>query len=163
MLDGGLYDKVPIPDLVVGQHSVPLREETVNIRSGAVLVAADTFHIRIKSKNEHSINPQQGVNPIDAICSIVVKLKCLVGIITSVGDFAVITPERIHADPLGFDTVHEAVLVLKVRATAATCDMDLMKTSSVSFFAENKAAGIEKAPAIDIKVSKGTIIDEQQP
>ena len=38
MLDDGLYDKVKVPDIVLGQHSMPMRTGRVNVRSGT-----DTF------------------------------------------------------------------------------------------------------------------------
>ena len=57
ILDDDLYSKVQVPDLVLGQHTVPLREGAIEIRPEPVLVAADTFHIRINFKVERSVNP----------------------------------------------------------------------------------------------------------
>ena len=61
MLEDGLCGKVQVPDIVLGQHSMPIRTGRVNIRSGPILSATDT----VDSTSETSINPQNGVNPID--------------------------------------------------------------------------------------------------
>ena len=143
MLDDDLYGKVPVPDLVLGQHSVPLREGTIKIRPGPVLVAADTFHTRINSKIERSVNPQQGINPIDVICSIVMKLKNLVNAVASPEDLAVITPEEIHAGHSGLDTVYEAELVLDVKSYRSDVRQRLHQGIRRIVDAECKAAGIE--------------------
>ena len=61
MLEDGLYGKVQVPAIVLGQHSMLMRTGRVNIRSGPILSAADT----VDSTSETSIHPQNGVNPID--------------------------------------------------------------------------------------------------
>lgn len=60
MIDEGLYAKVPVPDIMLGQHLVPAKSGTVAIRSGPVLVAADSANVRVTG------GPCPGVNPSNA-------------------------------------------------------------------------------------------------
>ncbi|KAF6222945.1 hypothetical protein HO133_000996 [Letharia lupina] len=47
MVDDGLYDKIPIPDYVLGQHVLPLRAGRVGNRKGVIMGAADSFKITV--------------------------------------------------------------------------------------------------------------------
>lgn len=47
MVDDGLYSKVPVPDVMLAQHLVPLAAGKVAIRPGPVLAAADSANVRI--------------------------------------------------------------------------------------------------------------------
>ena len=93
MLDDGLYQKVKVPDVVLGQHAMPLKTGTVNIKSGTILSAADIVKIHIDNTAAKSINPQNGVNTIDVAAAIVVKLRSVI----PRQEYAVIKAEEIYA------------------------------------------------------------------
>lgn len=59
MVDDGLYDKVLVPDIVLGQHSIPMRSGKIDIRPGAILVAADIVRVRIHGPAQKTLNPQE--------------------------------------------------------------------------------------------------------
>ncbi|KIL94004.1 hypothetical protein FAVG1_02566 [Fusarium avenaceum] len=76
MIEGGLYERVPVPDLMLGQHIVPSIAGTVSIRSGPGLVAADSVRIRvIGGPCKNSINPQLCVDPIPLSMRIIQGLQ----------------------------------------------------------------------------------------
>lgn len=63
MIQDGLYERVPVPDLILVQHLVPSIASTVSIRSGPVLVAADSVRVRvIGGPYKDSINTHLCVN-----------------------------------------------------------------------------------------------------
>ncbi|KAF5131305.1 Hippurate hydrolase [Metarhizium anisopliae] len=65
MIDDGLYNLVPVPDLMLTQHVVPSATGSVSIRSSPVLVAADSIRVRVVGGPfEGTLNPQQCVDPI---------------------------------------------------------------------------------------------------
>jgi amidohydrolase len=43
MVDGGLYDRVPVPDVVVGAHVMPERAGVVGTKRGLIASSADSF------------------------------------------------------------------------------------------------------------------------
>jgi metal-dependent amidase/aminoacylase/carboxypeptidase family protein len=43
MVAGGLYDKVPIPDVVVGAHVMPERAGVIGTKRGLIASSADSF------------------------------------------------------------------------------------------------------------------------
>jgi amidohydrolase len=76
MVDDGLYGRVPVPDLMLGQHVVPARAGTVAIKSGPVLLAANSMRVRVTGGPcENSVNPQVCVDPIPLSMRIVSELQ----------------------------------------------------------------------------------------
>ena len=114
MVDDGLYDKVPVPDMVLGQHSIPIQSGRINIRPGMILVAADTVRIRIFGPGEEILNPQASIDPINLVAHILVRLNSIISSEISPLDFAVIKCEEFHAGQLGLDYVDHADIVLAV-------------------------------------------------
>ena len=47
MVNDGLYNRIPVPDVILGQHVVPLKSGLVATRPGVVLPSADALDIRI--------------------------------------------------------------------------------------------------------------------
>jgi amidohydrolase len=43
MVDDGLYDKVPLPDIVVGAHVMPERAGVIGTKRGLIASSADSF------------------------------------------------------------------------------------------------------------------------
>jgi amidohydrolase len=75
MVNDGLYSLVPKPDIMLAQHVVPSAAGTVAIRSGPVLVAADSANVRITGGPCQSINPQQCIDPIPLAMKIILRLQ----------------------------------------------------------------------------------------
>ncbi|KAG2418473.1 hypothetical protein HFD88_001574 [Aspergillus terreus] len=61
MIDDGLFDKIPLPDIVLGQHAVPTRAGTIGTRPGRVLGYLGSLAVRIYGKGTHSSTPELGI------------------------------------------------------------------------------------------------------
>ncbi|KAJ6095930.1 Amidohydrolase [Penicillium sp. IBT 16267x] len=97
MLDDGLYEKVPKPDLVLAQHVTRMRAGSVNLRAGQLLTAADAFEVRVFGRGGHGSAPQTTIDPIVIGASIVMKLQTIVSREVTPGELAVVTCGSIHA------------------------------------------------------------------
>src|SRR5436305_3136582 len=68
MVDDGLYDEskhaCPIPDIVLGQHVMPLPASSIGTCSGTFMSAADSFKIKIFGRGGHGSMPQRCVDPV---------------------------------------------------------------------------------------------------
>ncbi|KAJ5380577.1 Amidohydrolase [Penicillium cataractarum] len=91
MLDDGLYEKVPRPDIVLAQHVMRMRAGTVNIQSGPLLTAADAFDIRIFGRGGHGSAPQNTIDPIVIGASVVMRLQTIVSREVAPGEVAVVS------------------------------------------------------------------------
>jgi len=76
MLDDGLYNRIPVPDVLLGQHIVPLKSGTLALSSGPVLAAADSIDIRINSTGP-GVNPQDNVDPILVAARALIRVQKL--------------------------------------------------------------------------------------
>jgi hippurate hydrolase len=53
MLEDGLVDRFPKPDVVLGQHVMPAPAGRIGTRSGVITSAADSFEIRMFGRGAH--------------------------------------------------------------------------------------------------------------
>jgi amidohydrolase len=97
MVDDGLYDKVPVPDYVLGQHVMRLRAGAVASRPGTIMAAADSMSITVFGRGGHGSLPHQAVDPALLAAHIVVRLQGIVSREVDPTDLAVVTVGSLHA------------------------------------------------------------------
>jgi amidohydrolase len=78
MIDDGLFNKIPLPDIVLGQHAVPTRAGTIGTRPGRVLGFLDSLSVRVYGKGTHSSTPELGIDPILMASCIISRLQMVV-------------------------------------------------------------------------------------
>lgn len=66
MVKDGLYEKhnVPVPDVVLAGHVLPLRSGVVGTRKGLIATSADSMHITIYGRGAHASMPDRTIDPI---------------------------------------------------------------------------------------------------
>lgn len=96
MVDDGLYQKVPIPTIVLGQHLHAIKAGVVALSGGPILTAVNSFEIRIFGKSGHISRPDICVDPVITAAYIVVRLQSIVTKETRPEDFAVVACASIH-------------------------------------------------------------------
>ncbi|KAK3168347.1 hypothetical protein OEA41_004794 [Lepraria neglecta] len=72
MVADGLYEKVSIPDTVIGQYIHAIKAGVVALSGGPVLTAVDSFEIRIYGESGHVSRPDLCVDPVITAAHIVV-------------------------------------------------------------------------------------------
>lgn len=98
MVRDGLYDRIPIPDVVLGQHVLPQRAGQVGIRCGQILSASDSFAITFHGRGGHGSAPEMTIDPVVMASSTVLRLQTILSReVSSSSEFAVVTVGSIHA------------------------------------------------------------------
>jgi amidohydrolase len=97
MVDDGLYNKVPVPDVILAQHVDHKRAGTLAIRAGLALAAANSFDVRIHGQGGHGSQPQNTIDPIVIASYTVVRLQSIVSRTVAPTDTAVVTVGSVHA------------------------------------------------------------------
>ena len=116
MIEDGLYDKIPVPDVLLGQHVTPLPAGHVAIKPGPVLVAADSVNVRvIGGPCGDDPNPQWCVDPIPLTMNIVSELQDYVRKSIDSEDDATVACWGFHAGVPGNDYVAYADFLLDVK------------------------------------------------
>ncbi|KAH6856372.1 hypothetical protein B0I37DRAFT_333707 [Chaetomium sp. MPI-CAGE-AT-0009] len=163
MLDGGLYDLVPVPDIMLGQHVVPARAGTVAIRSSPVLVGADTMRIRvIGGPCEGSTNPQSCVDPTLLAMRIVSGLQDAVTNEVGQDEYATVACLAFHAgvpedDYIACRGVHTAGndyadVLLDIKTVKPDIRQRVLDLITKLFLDRCRAAGVPRDPEINHSV-----------
>ncbi|KAL2847524.1 metal-dependent amidase/aminoacylase/carboxypeptidase [Aspergillus pseudoustus] len=97
MVDDGLYDKIPIPDYVLGQHVMRLRAGAIGSRSGTIMAACDSMKVTVFGRGGHGSLPHFTVDPALLAAHIVVRLQGIVSREVDPSDLAVVTVGSLQA------------------------------------------------------------------
>ncbi|WP_295628795.1 amidohydrolase [uncultured Corynebacterium sp.] len=117
MVDGGIVDKLPKPDVVLAQHvlgTVP--GGCVGTRPGPVLSTAASIEIVVHGNGSHGSMPHLGVDPIVLASTIVTRLQALVSREVSPSETAVLTVGSIHGGTKSNIIPDSVTLQLNTRA-----------------------------------------------
>src|SRR3954469_10800787 len=115
MVEGGLADLIPTPDVALAQHVMPARAGRVGTHAGAALSAADSMRITVHGRGAHGSMPQAAVDPVVLAAMIVVRLQTIVSREVPPGETAVLTVGSLQAGTKSNVIPESAVLQLNVR------------------------------------------------
>lgn len=151
MVDQGLYDIAPVPDAIFGQHSGPFQAGHINIRSGPVLVSADSVKIRLYSSLGHAANPQVNIDPVKVASTLILKLDEMAREVSG-GEFASISVDEIHAGHPGQDWVSHVDLVLDVKTYSENIRQKLLEGIRDMATKLSSEAGVPRPPTVTTSV-----------
>ncbi|WP_269928867.1 amidohydrolase [Kocuria massiliensis] len=97
MIDDGLVEKVPRPEVVLGQHVMPKPSGQVFLSPGPMLSMADSLKITVHGRGSHGSMPHLSVDPVVLAASIVLRLQTVVSREVEPGAFAVLTVGSLSA------------------------------------------------------------------
>lgn len=116
MVDDGLVDRIPRPDVALGQHVMGLPAGVVASRSGPSLSCADSVRVALHGKGSHGSMPHTGVDPILLGSAIVMRLNAVVSRELKPGSFGVVSVGRFAAGTKSNIIPESAELLLNLRA-----------------------------------------------
>lgn len=116
MVDDGLFDKIPHPDVVLGQHVAPLPAGTIAAHAGAAYAASDSLRVRLVGKGAHGSMPQNAIDPVVMASATVLRLQTIVSREVPSTDIAVVTVGSIHAGDAANVIPGEAEIQLNIRS-----------------------------------------------
>lgn len=91
MLDDGLWDKVPKPEAVYGQHVWPGVAGSVDVSIGTAMAMADSLEVIVKGKQAHGSQPENAIDPIVLGAFMITRLQTVVSREISGRDMAVVS------------------------------------------------------------------------
>ena len=115
MIDDGLFNRVPKPDVVLGQHVMVGSSGVISCRSGVVTSAGDSLQIRMFGRGAHGSMPQASVDPVVMAASTVLRLQTIVSREVAPTDAVVLTVGSLQAGTKENVIPDEAIIKLNVR------------------------------------------------
>lgn len=155
MIDDGLFDRFPKPDVILGQHVMPSPAGSIGIRSGVMTSAADSFEIRMFGRGAHGSMPEASIDPVVMAASTVMRLQTIVSREIAAAQSAVVTIGALQAGTKENVIPDEAVIKLNVRTFDEGVRKHVLEAIKRIVNAEAEASGAPKAPEF-------TVLDQYQ-
>lgn len=148
MLDDGLLDIAPKPDIVLGQHVTPLPAGTIGVRPGTQMAASDGLTVTLHGRGGHGSRPHSTIDPIVMAAATVMRLQTIASREVDPRDVAVVTVGSIHAGLKNNIIPAEAKLELSLRYPNDEMRDRVLASVERIVRAEAAASGAEREPEI---------------
>lgn len=96
MVDDGLWDKAPVPEVLFGQHVMPVESGTLTYSVGDALAMSDSWKVTVRGKGGHGSQPQDCVDPIVLGAYMVTRIQSVVAREVDPRESAVVTVGSFH-------------------------------------------------------------------
>jgi len=146
MLNDGLRDRIPKPDVAFAQHVLAYPAGTVGTQVGPVLSAGDSIRITLHGKGAHGSMPHNSVDPVVLAALVVLRLQTVVSRETKPGDFAVLTVGSSVAGAKSNIIPDRAVLLINLRTYDPSVRTRMIASIERMVNAECAASGAPKPP-----------------
>lgn len=149
MLDDGLVDRIPRPDVALAQHVMPAEAGTIGTAAGPVLSAGDSLRITVYGRGAHGSMPHTAVDPVVLAASIVLRLQTIVSRETEPGQFAVVTVGASNAGSKSNIIPDRAELLVNLRTYDTTVRESIIASIERIVRGECAAAGSPQDPVFE--------------
>ena len=116
MIDDGLFDRFPKPDVILGQHVMPAPAGEISYRPGTTQAAADSLEVRLFGRGAHGSMPESSVDPVVMAAATVLRLQTIVSREIAANQAAVVTVGALQAGTKDNVIPDDALLKINVRS-----------------------------------------------
>ncbi|SDU72656.1 amidohydrolase [Gordonia westfalica] len=148
MVDDGLWDRFPKPDVVLGQHVSPLPAGKIAGHPGASYAGSDSLRVRLVGRGAHGSMPEASVDPIVLAAATVMRLQTVISREIPSTATAVLTVGSIHAGDAANVIPGEAEIQLNIRSYNETVRGKILDSVERIVRGEAAAAGAPEDPTI---------------
>jgi amidohydrolase len=146
MIDDGLLDRFPRPDVILGQHVMPTPAGIIGVRAGVITSAADSFEIRMFGRGAHGSMPEASVDPVVMAAATVLRLQTIVSREVAAAQSVVVTIGALQAGTKENVIPDEAVIKLNVRTFDEGVRTGVLDAIRRIVAAEAQASGAPRSP-----------------
>lgn len=150
MLDDGLAEIIPRPDVAFAQHVLVGPAGTVGTLAGPFLSAADSMRITVFGRGGHGSMPQATIDPVVMAAAIVLRLQTIVSREVAPTATAVLTVGSIQAGSKSNVIPDSATLMLNVRTYGETTRTTILEAIERIVRAECTASGAPREPEFEL-------------
>lgn len=150
MVEDGLADFIPQPDVALAQHVMPLRTGRVGTHAGPALTTADSMRITVYGRGAHGSMPQAAVDPVVLAAMIVVRLQTVVSREVAPSETAVLTVGSIQGGTKSNVIPDQATLQLNIRTFSDSTRSTILDAIRRIVTAECQASGCPKEPDFEL-------------
>jgi hippurate hydrolase len=148
MIDAGLFDRFPKPEVILGQHVMPAPAGRIGYRPGTTQAAADSLEVRLFGRGAHGSMPESSVDPVVMAAATVLRLQTIVSREVAASQAAVVTIGALQAGTKDNVIPEEALLKLNVRTFDEQVRRHVLDAIKRIVAAEASASGAPRPPQI---------------
>lgn len=151
MVADGLVDKIPRPDVALGQHVLTdPAAGSVGTIAGPMLSTGACLKVTIHGKGSHGSMPHLGIDPVVVSAAIVGRLQTIVSRELAPGQFGVVTVGSLQAGTKANIIPAEATMLLNIRAYDTAVREKLIASIERIVTGECNVAGCPQPPDIEL-------------
>ena len=148
MIEDGLFQRVPKPDVILGQHVMVGSSGVISSHSGVITSAGDSLQIRMFGRGAHGSMPQSSIDPVVMAAATVLRLQTIVSREVAPTDAAVVTVGSLQAGTKENVIPDEAIIKLNVRTFDEDVRRRVLAAIERIVNAEAEASRAPKKPEI---------------
>lgn len=148
MVDDGLFDSIPAPSVVLGQHVGSFPAGLLALQPGVAMAASDSLRINIYGRGGHGSRPEAAIDPVLMAANLTVRLQQIVSREIASTDSAVVTVGQLHVGTKNNIISDSGMLGLSVRTFDPEIREQVLGAIERITQAEAAAAGAERAPEV---------------
>jgi hippurate hydrolase len=148
MVDDGLFERFPIPDVILGQHVAPLPAGKIAGHAGPSYAASDSLRVRLIGRGAHGSMPESSIDPVVLAAATVLRLQTVISREVPSTAIAVLTVGAIHAGDAANVIPGSAELLLNIRSHDAAVRERILSSVTRIVNGEAATAGSPEQPTI---------------
>lgn len=160
MVADGLYERVPRPDVVLGQHVAPGPAGFYPHSPGLIMSASTDLDIVVHGLGGHGSRPETTVDPVVTAAYLVTRLQTVVSREIAARDSAVLTVGRIEAGTRHNIIPTSARISLNLRTQSADVRERMIAAIRRIASGECLAAGCPREPEVTVGTSLPTMVND---
>ncbi|MDX6417119.1 MAG: hypothetical protein QOG28_1739 [Trebonia sp.] len=160
MIDDGLLRRFPVPDIVLGQHVMPLPAGVLGVHGGAAMAGADALRVVLYGQGGHGSRPETTVDPVLMAAATVLRLQGVVSREVAGSETAVLTVGALRAGTAANIIPDQAELLLSLRSFNDKVHDKARAAIDRIIRAEAAASGAPKEPEITTEVSVPVLVND---
>lgn len=150
MVDDGLWNRAPRPEVVLAQHVMPVEAGKFWLRAGNMASLADSWRITVRGRQAHGSQPEKSLDPIVAAASMVLRLQTIVSRELAPITPAVVTVGTFHAGLKENIIPETAEFSVNVRTPDENVRAHVLSSIRRIVAAEAAASGIDEPVIVEI-------------
>jgi hippurate hydrolase len=162
MLDDGLYQRFPVPAIVLGQHVMPLPAGVLGLHTGPAMAGADALRVVLHGAGGHGSRPETTVDPVLMAAATVLRLQGVVSRELAAAETAVLTVGALRAGTAANIIPDRAELLLSLRHYSDAVHDKARAAIDRIVRAEAAASGAVKEPEIITEISFPVLVNDAE-
>lgn len=148
MVQDGLWEKAPRPEVICGQHVSPDKAGTVKLSRGTAMAMADSYKVTVHGEQTHGSQPENGLDPIVTGAHMVTRLQTVISREVPAMESSVVTVGTFHAGLKENIIPDRAEFTLNIRTLSHETRKKVLGSVKRVIRAEAQAAGAPE-PSIE--------------